>query len=1198
MPAEIPEPTGPPPTEELLLPPGPEFATARRAPLYPRTASFAYPLDIEEEFLGRQHRPSLGWVQPQTGPRGVEFSITAGQDRHPAIIEVPAYTYQPVQSENLLPRDWLAEPPVSQYAAIIPHDALSEIEAARLQAIRDDLAQIITDVDQLDRAVTARWEADERELNKYKFPYGDLEQWYAPIDADAPGAEPEIIVPGPPPKIGPIPKAVRGEDEPRVHISTQIFTPSLMRRLYRDEAGAVRIPDAWRQRRRDWLPEGVDFRHPNPEVERRISASEDDLAEASWVKAMSAARTAWHKLTRTYEHIPHGDPFSPYIEFLRLSHAAVPATYDDAFRNMFDIVEPLGGRKQMKVFQRILNLRNRRWAVNHNQGHRYGMTSLAEDIEKPLANLENIAQQVPEISRALRRRDEYYRPIRDKLVEIGAIGPEALENDDYFHQEILNRIGVENWISRLTGRLRPKIRKRGFQKHRVTGDVLRDERYDPSGNYLVAEMGWLHDALLIIRQHELHQILANEDARFRARIRADAARQGIDYEMALKDRIYNTRDLDLWSPKVGHPLFKAFTIPDKIGEALMQGVIDEAKIIPKNVHTVMAIAGKHRAYLMPVEVALELNKQEKPHIIGPIRKLFRYPFNAMRGWFLLGPPNIGAYNLRNLSDLEPLFTVFGTKAFRGLNQIKGELFNYHYGQSAVLKRAAKEVKKRWPELELKTFGKPISARIKLARDMGVIGSGQVAAELTDVPNMSEFRQFTGRPIWALPGVPMKKYFQYAARATQFRENTGRLAAFVLYRDMLKKHRETGAPVHYGASKPAMIEQLREHFNDDIAAAKLARDLMLDYNDISVTGQAIRRDLAMFWAWTEGTVTRWPRIVANNFQYAKAQGTSGAAAVALPAATAAAKTAVFAGAVYLRMAALYGALWAWNNLIMNEVEDKLSDDEKSTPHINLGFNADGTARVFRNFGALGDLLNFFGIHDLWQLIPEWRAGQITPQEVAKELVRGGVQRFVDLIRPDYKAVPELLTGQSYWPDIFNPRQIARDEHAANIVGLADEYRMLRGALGSGHLARPHYAQRYFTGISDPRWNALSLIHARRSRFLKQKGRDVPNFGASPIRIMRDAAASNNYYAFRDAKNRYIEAGHNYQTFLQSLANIDPIGNRLNEALEYEFTYKFLTNRDRNQLRLARDFAHQLQQRMVWWWALANFEQELGLGVDKE
>jgi hypothetical protein len=285
--------------------------------------------------------------------------------------------------------------------------------------------------------------------------------------------------------------------------------------------------------------------------------------------------------------------------------------------------------------------------------------------------------------------------------------------------------------------------------------------------------------------------------------------------------------------------------------------------------------------------------------------------------------------------------------------------------------------------------------------------------------------------------------------------------------------------------------------------------------------------------------------------------------------------------------MFGALWAWNHLVQGgDEEEELAGYDRAVPHIILGRNADGSIRNFRRVGALGDFLEWFGINEAVSMLGKRRAGQVDTGDILKEMAFAAPEKSLNSLRPDLKALYEIPTGQSLFPEPFQPRSVRRGEAVSHIFGLQDEYRWMKGwVLADGSTARPHYWQRWAIGVVDPRHAALSQVYDLRSDFLKKKGKEQKGvFPVSRYKEARDAAKFEDYGAFVDWKRKYVaERGEKAKDdFKGWLGTLDPIASRLNDDDELEFEMEFLSNEQRSRLAVARNYAQELRDMLITWW----------------
>lgn len=621
-------------------------------------------------------------------------------------------------------------------------------------------------------------------------------------------------------------------------------------------------------------------------------------------------------------------------------------------------------------------------------------------------------------------------------------------------------------------------------------------------------------------------------------------------------------DMAIFQPEQGNQFYRAFTIPERIAEKLLGDVVDTADLSKDDLREVLAMAGPLRQFVVPEQIAAQLQATKKTDIPHGLAKLADEAMRTWKVYTLLNPKRAIAYNLRNLTgDLDPLVASDPT-LLKYVNRAMSELTRYHQGR-----------------LQL-------TDSLRTARDHGVVGSGFVAEEVPDIKDLAIFRRFmkeSGKT--SLPMRPVKGYMDIVKPLTQWREDALRYAAFLGYRQQLQQ----GKVKHYGGSKKAVVQQIKRDLGVDAAAAHMARNLLGDYGNISVAGNWIRRRLMPFWSFQEINMKRVPRLLANAYESGGTWRTAGALSAA-------------AGRAILmsRVAWMFAGLWVWNHLVQGgDEEEELTGYDRAVPHLVLGRNPDGSIRIFRRVGALGDFLEWFGINEALAMYGKLREGQVNTGDVLKEMAFATPEKAMNSMRPDLKALYEIPTGQSLFPEPFQPRSVRRGEAASHVLGLQDEYRWMKGwILEDGNTARPHYWQRWAVGVVDPRHSALSHIYDLRAEFLKKKGKEQKGvFPVSRYKEARDAAKFEDYDAFIAWKRKYVEDRGNKakDDFKDWLRTIDPIGSRLNDADELEFATEFLSNEQQQRLTVARNYANELRDLLVTWWDADERSKEIRTAV---
>lgn len=610
-------------------------------------------------------------------------------------------------------------------------------------------------------------------------------------------------------------------------------------------------------------------------------------------------------------------------------------------------------------------------------------------------------------------------------------------------------------------------------------------------------------------------------------------------------------DLALWQPEPGNVFFRAFTLPEKVVEAVMRGATADLQLTPDQLHAVTVMGGPRRQFAMPTPLVNQLVASVKPATSGVVGKLAESAMRMWKVWRLLSPLSAVGYTLRNITgDLDPI--IAGAP----------EIINY--------------VRDVIPELQAYyRGGLSMSHDLRNARDLNVLDSALTAEEIPDLRDLPIFQRFyqSQSTLASLPAQVVDGYFERVKRFSKFREAILRYAAYKYYLQAVKGDSVT----HFGGAKPETVRALARDMGPEVAAAHLSRNLLGDYGNLTVMGNWLRAKAMPFYSWVEVNAKRYPRMLTNAFEYGKTRGDGKPAA-----------RAAYSGMAIAGIGTLTTLMWLFNNLLHPDEEKDLTSADQANPHIIVKRNDDGTIMVLRNTGALGDFLEWFGINTLMSLYPKYVANQLTLTDLVTAMAKDPVNKAVQGFRPDIKGAFEIAAGQSTFPDVFNPRSAPRDELAAETLGLRDPYRSVAGRVSdSGARGRSHWLQRLI-GVSDPRRAALQEVYDLRDRFLKREGKAVqsPVSGSSTFRNMREAVSDEDYPAFVEARRAYLQEKKTFDNFKRSLQSVDPIGQRLSDADEKRFAEEFLTGPQRERLKMARDFAGDTTVKMWAWWQRAS------------
>lgn len=625
-----------------------------------------------------------------------------------------------------------------------------------------------------------------------------------------------------------------------------------------------------------------------------------------------------------------------------------------------------------------------------------------------------------------------------------------------------------------------------------------------------------------------------------------------DRQKSWYDYIDELEGYDVWTPQPGNAYYKAFSIPEKLAESVMQEGFAQLQI--DDLAKVIAMGGPRRQMVLPENIVEQLNLLQKSPMSGAALSMAKAWQGALRYWkvwTLMAPMRWLGYMLRNFTgDFDP---VLG-------------------GAPGVAPAAWKHGGELW-RYTIDPIRAPMSDRLQSSVKYGVIGAGLTNQEIPGISQMKIFKRLYEQDN-RLRKIPMKflrHYFETVRGVNEFRESFMRFGAYNYYLDALNR----GDLSHFGAARQPVVERLVRDLGNEVAAAHLSRNLLGDYGNLTVLGRKLRANLIPFWSWKEINLKRYPMMGYNAVKW-------GMTKKGIPA-----KVIYTAGAV-AALSAMYGTFFAWNNFgPFSDDEENLNDFDRSNPHVL------GPGIVFRNVGAFGDFIEWGGLNTFLSLFPLYQDGQLSMKDILKEMGTDTFSGVVQGLNPIVKGTPEIILGASGFPDIFNWQPRDRDEIVAGIFGVNQGWKSLKGfILSSGERGDQgsKYWLRYLgLGTIDPGRSAMFEMISLRERFLTMKGQPSGNvWSQSAVRHLRAAATNDDFEAFQEARLSYLSKGFNYKKFLNTLKYVDPLSAKLSgtrtevNSMEWEFEHKFLTGDQRRRLEVGRDYAQDLAVKMWDMW----------------
>jgi len=687
-----------------------------------------------------------------------------------------------------------------------------------------------------------------------------------------------------------------------------------------------------------------------------------------------------------------------------------------------------------------------------------------ESVEQVANDLQNLRARMlsdPKTAEAYGRRQQLMRPLIEAMVEAGRLPEEVLDDPRYYHHQVLEhyteggqRLGSRDFRVHRKG---IEMRRMGSAKNINTEGVESDFEWlsqaytqlytleaqakmkravDISGRLkmerevideelsgtedkskLVGKMAKAKDRGNVGRIVAVNEQAGTATVHF---VNREAGTQATvdmplsDLSISKKGGITIPEGYVEWQVPPNHPFFKADTVPQRIVDQVTQ--YGEARIGPEDLGQVMAV-GKGETWIVPENIAKELNnlsKQAPTNIVGEEARRIN---NAWKRWVILNPWRASKYLLNNMSgDLDALIGI-APGALRYAKKNSVALWNKMWKGKAT------------PEFE-QLFND--------AMEKSLLQSGMTMEEIPDVKKLPALKLLNAvmnpnDPFWKRPDKmiqsTIEKYWRNINTLNIWRESVLRLSAYEYWKDKVN----SGNRRYYGASDKSTINQMYDavkegklELND--VAARLARDTLGDYGNISAAGQWMRRTTHPFWSWVEINVPRYYHLFKNLAEEGRGKELAGAATVT--GARLAGKVGWKAAKVYAATHALFALVNAYNKTVYPE-DDRAINKAKGELYLITPFkNDDGSRRVVRFSGALSDALDMFGLRDYTRDIGDLAEGKLKAKDEAWRVMTSVPENLWQRISPFIKAPAEIgLQRQTYprlltenWPqDVTDLKQ---------------------------------------------------------------------------------------------------------------------------------------------------------------------------------
>ena len=906
----------------------------------------------------------------------------------------------------------------------------------------------------------------------------------------------------------------------------------------------VKIDDFIRTPEGEKIPLSLD-----PEVSRRIKLATGLGKETFFGKLGRGVARTYTLFKRKFEYL---DPKTDgrEIDILRKETDTPAFAKTEAVEVLRGIMAGLGPEKY-KLFGRAVilpDLLRDAQAGKYERGLPFGYKNV-EAIAKDTEYFRNIARLNPDVMAAIDRRTKLWGDLSQELVSKGILKPEVLENPDYFRHQVLDYMALPGQRFTRTSTKDVRLKKKGWQFERKHSFL------DYNQDYMEAEFEVLSQSLAQLRTKATIDTI-EKASDISGRLKAEAKAEGVkDWRTLLPE------DYTLWQPQPGNRFYLTNSISEKVLDGLValemevkkggglkgqkpgivldmleeKGIISKKMIDNKyfaketetgkqySISEVLAMGGKKKEFAIPKRLAKTLDEFREFGPDSPMAYASRYLMSSWKQWQLMSPFRFIKYNLNNLSGDFDIAFAYNPKIFTYLK--KGDfssLYNYY------------------------KHGKAPTPELKAAMEGGILNSGMTINEIPDIGEIGAFRLLSGKNV-TIPN----RYWDTVQGFTNAREGYLRLAAYRFFKDELSKGKK-----HYGASNSKEIDAIP---GVDARAAKLARELIGDYGNISKAGEWLRNHMIPFYSWVEINAPRYARMFKN---VAKQEGAAGVSA--RMGGVAARKVAAKGIALSARATALFALISLWNKTMFPEEEKSLSAQYKKDLQAIIGKREDGSIQSVRFEGALADALEWFALQAPLEDIREIREGEKTIGDKAAEMAKAPINRLWGALRPE-KTWIENIAGITTYPDVFNPRPLRdRKEAIARSVAMGVPYKHLTGMPTRGLAKDVLFLYSY---TSDPGETAYHETRSSVFGWLKKQGKElgayVPTNRANALYYYKKAIQYGDSKAAKKYLEQYFSLGGTREGVEESVKRAHPFSN-----LNTDDQRRFIASLSPRQKEMAR------------------------------
>lgn len=806
------------------------------------------------------------------------------------------------------------------------------------------------------------------------------------------------------------------------------------------------------------------IKNKNPEIEKRLQESSDwTLSSDTWAKkTKEQLRGIKDSFRRRYVKL-NPNKYGRESDILRGFERLRDRATQNANEVLKGLLEPLT-REQKNLLERLVYINDLKRGIEKGidkEGELPHGFETKKQVDEYAAQLEKELETEPRVKAAYRARNLYMEGLHDELVKYKIIKGDDAGFQAYFHRRTLEYMDDEKSSKILSGK-KLKKSKRGFTIGRKGSGGK-----DYSTNYIESEFKSISDSIFEIEKAKTLEKLMKPYEVKRKEYKKKAAEMyenellsmqeeyGSDDPMVekfkeLKTQYIKQQILEMasnetdeeytwYQPKEGNVMFsqemvtaeKIDKIIEEFGETpsgdsftVLQTLIDEARKF-------VVLGPKNKEYLIPTVLAETLTELGTPKLEQDIGKSFlRGVVANWKAYVLLNPFGVVRYNLNNMAgDLDKVVAVDKT-IFKNVRRAIGDMYAYTF--SGKINKDVQEAL----DLDVINSGFEVSELSKISKESWARYFFKSQMTLEDLMGPKGFARLMGKAL--NPKSYVKTYFNFVTKLSGFRENILRYSAFLRAKEKIAK-----GETFYWASNANEIDAIKDPLDK---AAKLARETLGDYNNLSYKGQQLRKAAMPFYSWTEVNFKAYNNLLKNASNPNVKRTVAG-----LAMRRGLTRIGVEMFIKFTEVGMFTALVSLWNKVGAPAYYDDDFEDWELANIRGLQIIAGrdevtGEVRAIPIVGAYMDYLEWFGLPGVFDEIEEVLEQGKPKGEAAKdaltEVAFAPINKIVQGYNPFIKIPAELLFRVQSFPDIRSPRPVYdRVEYIASSFRVKDMYKKM-------------------------------------------------------------------------------------------------------------------------------------------------------------